>query len=154
MSAPATSYVDYTREIAFHAPAERVFDALTTLEGLAGWWTPIVSGNPKAGGELKFGFAGLDESIVMHVDKTSPPSAVVWTCLTNTGHPEWEGTRITFTLQACNESGGVLRFRHVGLIPRLTCYETCENGWERFLASLVQYGEHGNGSPFPMTRRR
>jgi hypothetical protein len=43
---------------------------------------------------------------------------------------------------------GRLRFRHVGLIPRLSCYDTCEAGWERFLTSLVAYAEQNTGSPF------
>jgi hypothetical protein len=34
------------------------------------------------------------------------------------------------------------------LIPRLSCYETCETGWEHFLASLLEYTEHGERNPF------
>ncbi|MGZ4288391.1 MAG: hypothetical protein ACXVHB_28535 [Solirubrobacteraceae bacterium] len=51
----------------------------------------------------------------------------------------------------------MLRFRHLGLIPRLSCYEVCESGWEHFLASLLDYADHGNGSRFddslPLGRR-
>ena len=148
MSAPAASDADYARETAFHVPPDRVFDALTTLDGLAGWWTPIVSGNPATGGEITFGFAGLDEEIVMCVDEASRPSTVIWRCLTNTGHPEWEGTTVVFELETDNGSAGLLRFRHAGLIPRLNCYEVCESGWEHFLSSLLDYAEHGEGSPF------
>jgi uncharacterized protein YndB with AHSA1/START domain len=146
--APPAADLDYIRDIAFDAPADRVYDALTTLEGLAGWWTPIVSGTPTSGGEIRFGFAGLDEDIVMRVDQATRPSTVIWGCVAHTGHPEWAGTRIVFELEPGECAPGRLRFRHIGLIPRLTCYETCEAGWERFLPSLVEYAEQGAGSPF------
>jgi hypothetical protein len=68
--------------------------------------------------------------------------------LTHTGHPEWKDTRIVFELEPHEASGGLLRFTHVGLIARLSCYEICQTGWERFLASLLDYAEHGKGSPF------
>jgi uncharacterized protein YndB with AHSA1/START domain len=148
MSAPTATDLDYTREIPFNVPIERVFDALTTLDGLARWWTPIVSGNPAEGGEITFAFAGLDEKIVMQVQQAKRASSVIWSCLTHTGHPEWEGTRIVFELRKREDASGVLKFRHVGLIPRLTCYETCESGWEHFLMSLLDHAEHGKGRPF------
>ena len=66
------------RELVFETATDRVFDALTTLDGLAG---------------------------------------VVWTCPTNTGHPDWEGTTIAFDLRPTDCDAGVLSFRHFGLIP-------------------------------------
>lgn len=51
-------------------------------------------------------------------------------------------------LQPRGESAGRLRFRHVGLVPRLSCYEVCESGWEHFPVSLLDYAERGAGSPF------
>lgn len=148
MSTRDASERDYARVIPFDAPIEQVFDALTTPDGLAGWWTPIVSGDPSTGGEIRFGFAGLDEEIVMRVDEAKHPSTVIWSCLTHTGHPEWEGTRILFQLARNTDDTGLLSFRHLGLIPRLSCYETCESGWAHFLSSLLDYAQHGTGSPF------
>jgi uncharacterized protein YndB with AHSA1/START domain len=96
MSTPVTSDRDFTREVVHDAPSERIFDALATLDGLAGWWTPIVRATPTVGGKLEFGFAGLDEKIVMHVDEARRPSSVVWRCLTHTGHPEWQGSLLNY----------------------------------------------------------
>jgi uncharacterized protein YndB with AHSA1/START domain len=148
MRGPDTSDYDYARDLPFDAPIEDVFDALTKLDRLAGWWTPVVSGDPTSGGQIRFGFAGLDEEIVMRVDEANYPSKVMWSCLSHSGHPEWEGTRIIFQLENRRDGTGLLRFRHIGLIPVLSCYETCESGWEHFLASLLSYAEHGTGSPF------
>jgi uncharacterized protein YndB with AHSA1/START domain len=148
VSAPVNSDRDFRRELVFAGPHERIFAALTTLDGLAGWWTPIVRGMPTPGGELEFGFTGLDETIVIRVDSATRPSSVAWTCLTHTGHPEWQGTRVVFQLAARDDQSGVLSFRHIGLSPTLSCFETCESGWDHFLASLINYAEHGKGSPF------
>jgi uncharacterized protein YndB with AHSA1/START domain len=139
---------DYARDVRFRASSTSVFEALTTLDGLAGWWTPLVSGNANAGGEVELAFAGFDEKIVMRVDDATSPSRVTWTCLLHTGHPEWQGTRIVFELTEEDDDDGLLAFRHVGLNPHLDCYETCESGWEHFLASLVSYAQDGEGSPF------
>jgi uncharacterized protein YndB with AHSA1/START domain len=38
------------------ASPEKVYDALTTVEGLAGWWTDDTKGNPEVGGVLEFRF--------------------------------------------------------------------------------------------------
>jgi uncharacterized protein YndB with AHSA1/START domain len=148
MSTPATSDRDYTREIVHDAPSERIFDALATLDGLAGWWTPIVRGTPTTDGEIEFGFPGLDEKIVMRVDEAKRPSSVVWRCLTHTGHPEWQGTTIVFELAKDEHQSAVLKFRHIGLSPTLNCYQTCESGWDHFLTSLLNYAEQGEGTPF------
>jgi uncharacterized protein YndB with AHSA1/START domain len=52
---------DYTRARSRTPTArERTFDALTTLERLASWWTRLVSGNPTARGEREFAFSGLN----------------------------------------------------------------------------------------------
>jgi uncharacterized protein YndB with AHSA1/START domain/ketosteroid isomerase-like protein len=150
----SVSSLDYTRELRFDAPAERVFDALTTLDGLAGWWTAIASGTPTAGRTINLGFDGLDEEITMHVEQATRPSTVVWSCLLHTAHPEWEGTTIVFELIQDGLTSGLLKFRHIGLIPTLTCYETCESGWDHFLSSLLGYAEEGEGSPFSAGAQR
>jgi uncharacterized protein YndB with AHSA1/START domain len=144
---------DYALEVAVQAPPERMFRALTTLDGLASWWTPIVGGTPTAGGQIQLGFPGLDEQIVLRVDVAAVPSTVTWTCLTHTGHSEWRNTTITFELFEHGRHSCLLRFRHIGLGPALDCYLTCRRGWDHFLASLVGHAERGQGHPFPERSR-
>lgn len=139
---------DYARELSFACAPERVFNALTTLEGLSRWWTSRPSGQPGPGGDLELVFARHEQKIVLHVDEVVDGSRVVWTCTTHTGHPEWEGTKIVFELIEDQEKNGTLRFRHMGLTPNLSCYRTCEPGWDYFLASLLSWAEHGTGTPY------
>jgi uncharacterized protein YndB with AHSA1/START domain len=138
----------YARRVAFGAPRERVFDALATLSGLRGWWTPIVSGSAATGGVLRFAFDGLDEHIVMRVDGAKRPSSVHWSCVVHTRLHDWKDTKVTFDLAARGPEGCELSFQHVGLTPQLDCYADCERGWDHFLASLIACVERGKGTPF------
>ncbi|MDP9148451.1 MAG: SRPBCC domain-containing protein [Myxococcota bacterium] len=139
---------DYARRVAFGATRERVFDGIATVEGLKGWWTTRVSGSAVPRGELRFEFEGLEEHILMRVEKSERPSSVRWTCLEHTELEHWSGTHVTFDLAPRGPEGCELSFRHVGLTPGLECYEMCEDGWEHFLASLVRYIDEGEGTPF------
>jgi hypothetical protein len=134
---------EYAREIPLGADAERIFDAVGTVQGPRSWWTPIVAGSAVAGGTLMFGFEGMDESVVMHVDEVTRPSRVRWTCLGHTGAPEWAGTSLIFDVADDGPGRAVLRFRHAGLAA-----EHVAHGWNRFLASLASYVETGQGQPY------
>jgi uncharacterized protein YndB with AHSA1/START domain len=133
----------YTRRVVIHAAPQRAFDAIATLDGLRRWWTTIVTGSPASGGELRFGFAGLDERIVMRVDTVQPPEVVAWSCLAHTRDDQWTGSMVRFELTALGPDACELAFRHSGIDPDLVA-----DGWEHFLASLAAYLEHGAGTPF------
>jgi uncharacterized protein YndB with AHSA1/START domain len=133
----------YERRVHLRAPRERAFDAVATMTGLRSWWTPIVDGATTTGEELRFGFRGLDESIIMRVETARRPDAVEWLCVTHSSCEPWNGTRLMFELVEAAPSGCELIFRHQGLAP-----EVVERGWERFLTSLVSYVENGRGAPY------
>ncbi len=149
-SSPNTS--GYASSFTVRASRERVFNALTTLAGLRGWWTTRVSGSATGGGEVRFEFEGLDEYIVMRVDVATRPSLVRWTCVVHTELSEWDGTTLTFDLFGDAAAACELNFKHIGLTPKLNCYNDCKLGWEYFLASLVSYVENGQGTPFGVSR--
>ena len=133
----------YSRQLGISAPRERVFDAIGTVDGSRHWWTTIVTGSAAVGGELCFGFAGLDEQIVMRVDVVRPPAAVGWSCTAHTRDGEWTGTTVRFELTGRGPQVCQLDFQHTGISP-----DAVAAGWDHFLASLAAYAEHGQGSPF------
>ncbi len=120
-----------------------MFDAIATVEGPRHWWTTKVTGSAAASGELRFGFAGLDEVMVMHVTTRRRPSAVAWSCVEHTRNSEWAGTLLEFGLAPRGPAESELEFRHSGLPAELVA-----QGWEHFLASLAAYAETGTGTPF------
>jgi hypothetical protein len=61
----------------------------------------------------------------------------------HTRDDEWTGSRVRFELADSGPQACRLDFRHLGIAPELV-----GAGWERFLASLAAYTEHGEGTPF------
>lgn len=136
----------YAAEVAVSAPIERVLAALTTLDGLAGWWTQDTGGSPGSGGELTFGF-GPDKA-EMRVNEVISPDLVVWTCVRHSKFPEWQHTTLIFDVRAQDTNSTVVTFRHIGLVPTLDCHALCTRGWDHYLDSLTMYAEGKGGSPW------
>jgi uncharacterized protein YndB with AHSA1/START domain len=141
--ASASAADGYRRRLTIQASRERVFNAIATVDGPRHWWTTIVTGSAAAGGQLTFGFAGLDELIVMHVDAVQPPSLVCWSCTAHTRDNEWTGSILRFELAERGRQACTLDFRQTGLPP-----EVIADGWDHFLASLAAHAERASGSPF------
>ena len=133
----------YARQLAIGAARDRVFEAVGTVDGPRHWWTTMVTGSAALGGELRFGFAGLDEQIVMRVDALRAPSLVEWACVAHTRGEEWTGSTVRFELADRGPLACGLDFRHIGLPPELVA-----EGWDHFLASLSGYLEYGTGTPY------
>lgn len=142
---------DYAHRLAFRSPRERVYAAITTLDGLRGWWTTRASGDASLGGEIRFEFPGATDHIVMRVDLLEPATTVRWTALEHSDFPDWTGTTVRFDL-APRVGGCELGFMHVGLIESMPCWAVCQPGWDRFLASLVSYVDSGIGRPWNASR--
>ncbi len=136
---------DYESRLTLNASADIVFDALTTVEGLAGWWTPV-TGVGLTGGELRFSFAP-GANAVMRVDAAERGVEVRWTTLA-CHLQDWVGTTVHFDLEATQAGGTELHFCHAGLTPRLECFSDCKSGWDHFIPSLQAYVETGTGNPF------
>jgi uncharacterized protein YndB with AHSA1/START domain len=141
----ATASADYQKTICVQADAGAVFDALTTVSGLTGWWTRA-TGSGVAGGDLQF-FMSSPEPLVIHVDEATRPTSVRWTVEACSFVPDWVGTRPSFTITPVDGGASEIEFRHGGLTPELECIEMCTNGWNHFLESLRQYVEVGRGMP-------
>ena len=54
----------------------KVYEALTTIEGLSGWWTDETSGDPDLGGTIEFRFAPVGGFDLEVLDKMSLKSLV------------------------------------------------------------------------------
>jgi hypothetical protein len=124
--------------------ANRIREALTTVEGLKGWWTQGTSGNPAKGGTIAFRFGdngGFDMQVVASND-----AQVHWECIA--GPDDWLGTRIEFDLLS-TEAQNQLMFRHAGWKSENSHFHHCSTKWATFLLSLRDYVETGQGRPFP-----
>lgn len=123
---------------------EAVYAALTTIEGLAGWWATDTTGDPGPGGRIAFRFApgGFD----MVVKELVPDKRVLWEVVD--GPPEWIGTEVSFDLRQ-DGAWTIVLFEHRGWEEPVEFMYHCSTKWATFLLSLKQLVETGTGSPEP-----
>lgn len=127
------------------APAETVYEALTTQKGLAGWWTPDTKAKPEVGSTARFAF-GPDYFKEMKIEELKPYSKVKWLCLR--AHEEWIGTTLNFEMEP-HARGTVLFFHHDGWKACTPEFASCSYDWALFFRSLKFLCETGKGFPYP-----
>jgi uncharacterized protein YndB with AHSA1/START domain len=142
--------VDIIHRIGIKSPAERVYQALASLDGLSNWWTEEVEGEERVGGKIEFRFrseAGdLKGNAVMQVQKLDAPKEVRWRCVG--GPAEWIGTDITFRLDQ-KDAQTIVLFGHRNWREEVEFTSHCSTKWATFLLSLRDYAETGQGKPSP-----
>jgi uncharacterized protein YndB with AHSA1/START domain len=151
---PSVAPADYQTTIRVKSDPDAVFDALTTVIGLAAWWNPA-TGSGETGGELRF-IMNAPEPLVIHVDEATRATSVRWTVTDCPFLPEWIGTKPTFTITPVGGGACALHFHHRGLSEELECIDMCTRSWNHYMTSLRDYLEGGDGSPFgsPADRAR
>ena len=138
---------DYRTTVRVHAPADVVFDAVTTPETLTAWWSPV-TGSGRTGGELQFPMVDDQPPLTVHVDEAIRPTTVRWTVTQCTFMEDWVGTRPTFTITPLDDGSCELTFEHRGLNDDLDCKEMCSRSWNHFIGtSLRELAEGGPGAP-------
>lgn len=123
---------------------EDVYRELTTIEGLAGWWTKDTTGDSSLGGVLEFRFqaGGFD----MKVLELEPSRRVLWEVVG--GPDEWIGTTVSWELRQEGDYT-ILLFKHGGWKEPVEFMYHCSTKWGVFLLSLKAFVETGVGLPEP-----
>jgi uncharacterized protein YndB with AHSA1/START domain len=60
--------IDIIHRVGIKAPVSKVYAALSTIEGVAGWWTKETTGVSKPGGTIEFEFSTLSGERFGHVN--------------------------------------------------------------------------------------
>ena len=129
--------------VGIEAPRARVAEKLTTIEGLATWWTQDVTGAASVGGTLEFAF-GPGRSLRMDVIEASE-GRVVWRCAA--GPDEWVGNTFSFDLDQTGDET-VLKFTQLWREPVDFMFH-CSTKWAYFLLGLKASLEGGKATPYP-----
>lgn len=126
------------------ATPDDVYDALTTIDGLAGWWTRDTTGDPTPGGTIQFRFpaGGFD----MEVAEVEPGARVVWNVVD--GPDEWIGTTVRWDLSRTDDHA-IVSFTHAGWAEPVDFMGHCSTKWATYLMSLKSLIETGAGAPAP-----
>ncbi len=140
--------MDIVHRIGIKAPAAQVYAALATIDGLAGWWTRDTSGDPGAGGVVRFRFEGAPDpaGFDMSVLEAVPDKLVLWEVVM--GPEEWLGTHVRFDLTQEDEFT-IVMFGHTGWSEAVPFTNHCSTKWATFLLSLRDLVEKGKGQPAP-----
>ena len=127
-----------------HSSPQRAYDALSTLDGLSGWWAEKTTGDTEPGGviEFRFGPGGIDMKVV----ELDPGRLVRWEVVG--GPEEWIGTEVRFDIRQDGDWTIVL-FRHEGWREPVEFMSHCSTKWATYLVSLKQLLETGTGAPDP-----
>ena len=142
--------INIVHRIGIKSPAKQVYNALSTVKGLAHWWTENVEGDEKIGGKIVFRFfshSGKEiGKMAMEVQELSPEKYVRWRCVE--GPTEWIGTDVTFELSRQDDQT-IIIFGHRNWREEVEFTAHCSMKWAVFLLSLREYVETGKGKPSP-----
>jgi len=139
----------------FSVPVSIVYQAITTQEGIRGWWTATCDVGTKIGPQSTFRFGRTYNK--MSIESLISNKEVHWRCIEQYHHSpdqlartdEWIATLVVFRLVSQTPTTTLLQFEHIGLVPELECYEICNDGWEHFIGnSLKSFVENGSGTPY------
>jgi uncharacterized protein YndB with AHSA1/START domain len=130
------------------ADSRAVFEAITTQDGVAGFWTSDLDLQPVVGSIGRFGFPAAPVDLRMRVDALEPGRQVRWACLGD--FPHWAGTTVAWDLSAGPTGGTMVVFRHDGWLddyPELD-YASINYTWGRIVGALKALVETGTSQPF------
>lgn len=143
-------------EVWIDAPRETVFQAISTREGLDGWWGPVVSVGSEVDSVVTFDH-GQGDLLRMRITDLVPDRRIAWKCVTDFTDPrnpasEWLGSRLSFDLEDGGRTGfgpidsafrndriTILRFRHGGWPENSRWFGFCNYAWGVTLEALSSY---------------
>jgi uncharacterized protein YndB with AHSA1/START domain len=134
---------DIVHSIDIQTTPENLYEALTTRQGIGGWWTPDVKAEPKVGTLNKLSFLGT--TLVFRVDKLEPARHVAWSSVEVP--PQWENTQILFDITPGDDTVN-LKFRHTGFTSPDGDFGITSYSWAQYVRSIKLLLESGEGEPF------
>jgi uncharacterized protein YndB with AHSA1/START domain len=139
----------YTTTITVDAPPAETYAAINDVHA---WWGHDIEGPTDVLG-ARFTFRGQNMHWAqIEVTELIPGKRVIWRVVDNrfaftTDQTEWVDTTIRFDITPI-DSGSMIRFSHVGLLPEHECYELCAPAWTFFIVdSLRSLINSGSGDP-------
>jgi uncharacterized protein YndB with AHSA1/START domain len=135
---------DILHDLPIKASLDRVFQAVSTPQGLDCWWTKRSGGKPTAGAEYELWF-GPQYDWRARVTRCVPNSEFELQMVR--ADDDWIGTRVGFRM---HDREGVtwVGFYHTGWPSANEHYRVSCNCWATYLGILRRYLEHGESVPY------
>jgi hypothetical protein len=127
-------------------------EAFAAINDVRGWWSGNIEGTTdKLGAEWTYRYEDLHYS-KQRITEMVPGRRVVWRVLDShlsfvKDKTEWNDTTITFDI-AKKGTKTEVRFRHVGIVPQVECFDACSDAWGSYInGSLRKLIVSGRGEP-------
>ena len=134
----------------FDSSADRtaLLEALTTHEGITGWWTDRAEVPSATGEDLVLTFDAAPAPFHLRLD-ASAPEQVTWSY--NGFPPHWQGTAIEWSLSDNPDGPGTrVHFRHGGWQSDGDPLPSVAYTWGLLMRALKRYAESGERAPLFM----
>jgi len=137
---------DIAMQLEVAAQPTTVYTALTTTEGVAGWWTTRNETTAEVGGTSHYQFPDAPVTWDMKVTEAVDGERLAWHC--TGGPPQWVGTDVVWTLAPAGEKGTRVVFDHTGFAAKDEMFRIVTVGWAQMIERLRQYSETGTPVPY------
>ena len=135
---------DILQDLPIRAPLARVFELVSTPEGLNRWWTETCSGEPTRGLVFELGF-GREYQWEATVTQCVEP--VAFELMLTRADADWQDTRVRFELSP-SDAGTTLHFSHRGWPDTNEHYRISCHCWALYLRLLRRHIEFGETVPY------
>jgi uncharacterized protein YndB with AHSA1/START domain len=137
---------DIAMQIDVSADPATVYRALTTTDGVAGWWTTRNQTTGTVGETDRMWFPDAPMAWELRVDEAVPGKLLARHCVG--GPPAWVGTDVRFTLEAVPDGGTRIVFDHTGFPAADEMFRIVTLGWAQMLLQLKRHTETGDPAPY------
>ena len=124
------------------APPQTVLAALTTREGIQGFWTSRAEVPAAVGETLRLGFAIAPAPFDLRLEQADERT-VIWR--TETFPPHWVGTTVRWDVEQ-REGGATVGFAHAGFGDADEAGSVAYT-WGQIMVQLKRYAETGRPDP-------
>jgi uncharacterized protein YndB with AHSA1/START domain len=135
----------HSHRITIDAPKEDVLKAITTKDGLRGWYTATVEGDAGYAQEIKLHFKSKEGPFQWKVQITKPGSTVRWECLQGPGSSV--GTVAVFQLEDKGDGRTTVDLDHEGVEESDEKLKVCNTMWGSLMLHLKKYVETKRSEP-------
>jgi hypothetical protein len=139
---------DFSASISVKSTPKEAFEKIALVND---WWAKDFTGKAEKLNDLftvRFG----DTFVDFKITEVIPDTKIVWYVKDSylpflKDKKEWNNTKVVFEVSVKNNQTQI-DFTHIGLVPEIECYATCEKGWTRFATvSLPKLINEGKGLP-------
>ena len=127
------------------ADAATVFRAISTTEGVQGWFTANADIGEGVGALHRLTFPEMPAPWELRVEAAESPRSLRLSVVAGT--PQWEGTAMAYEIVDRPEDGTVLNFDHTGFAT-VDGVRDWTIGWATKMLALKNYAVTGDPNPF------